>query len=76
MAERKQLSKGTRFDIFKRDGFMCQYCGRQPPEVVLHVDHITPVIEGGTNDPMNLVTSCRDCNLGKGRTDVTQTLVA
>lgn len=67
MTERKPLSKGKRFDIFRRDGFTCQYCGRQPPEAVLHVDHITPVVEGGTNDDMNLVTSCRDCNLGKGK---------
>ena len=67
MGTRKAMSKGLRFDIFRRDGFTCQYCGRQPPEVVLHVDHITPVVEGGTNDEMNLVASCRDCNLGKGR---------
>jgi hypothetical protein len=67
MVERKPISKGKRFDIFRRDGFICQYCGRQPPEVILQVDHITPVIEGGTNDEMNLVTACRDCNLGKGK---------
>lgn len=66
-AKRKRIGKGLRFDIFKRDGFTCQYCGRQPPEVVLQVDHIVPVAEGGTNDSMNLLTSCRDCNLGKGK---------
>lgn len=64
---RKQVRKGLRFEIFKRDGFTCQYCGRQPPEIVLQIDHITPVAEGGDNDPMNLVTACRDCNLGKGK---------
>jgi len=62
---RKSISKGTRFDIFKRDNFTCQYCGAQPPDTVLHVDHITPVASGGDNDPMNLVTSCDACNLGK-----------
>lgn len=67
MGKRKALSKGKRFDIFRRDGFTCQYCGRQPPEVVLQVDHIVPVVVGGSNDEMNLVTSCRDCNLGKGK---------
>ena len=67
MAKRKSLSKGTRFNIFKRDGFTCQYCGAQPPDVVLEVDHILPVCEGGDNDPMNLVTSCEDCNRGKGK---------
>lgn len=62
---RKSIGKGTRFDIFKRDNFTCQYCGAQPPDAVLHVDHIIPVASGGDNDPMNLVTSCDACNLGK-----------
>jgi len=33
--------------------------------VVLHVDHINPVANGGNNDIFNLVTSCVDCNQGK-----------
>lgn len=65
MAERKSISKGKRFDIFRRDGFTCQYCGKQPPDVVLEVDHIRPVSKGGDNDDMNLVTACYDCNRGK-----------
>ncbi len=64
-AKRKSLSKGLRFDIFKRDGFTCQYCGQKPPDVVLQVDHIRPVAAGGTNDILNLVTSCESCNQGK-----------
>jgi hypothetical protein len=67
MAKRKSLSKKIRFQVFQRDGFTCQYCGRQPPEVALEVDHITPIVEGGTSDIMNLLTSCRACNRGKGR---------
>jgi len=66
MAKRKQLSKKTRFDVFKRDGFVCQYCGAHPPGVILHVDHINPVAEGGGNDIDNLITACEPCNLGKG----------
>lgn len=66
MAKRKQLSKKIRFEVFKRDRFTCQYCGRQAPEVVLHIDHVVPVAHGGTDDVLNLVTSCVDCNLGKG----------
>lgn len=66
MAKRKAVSTKTRFDIFKRDGFVCQYCGTHPPQVILHVDHIVPVAEGGDNDPSNLVTSCDTCNFGKG----------
>lgn len=65
-ATRKAISKKLRFDVFKRDGFSCQYCGAHPPQAILHVDHITPVIEGGGNNIDNLVTSCDACNLGKG----------
>ena len=64
--KRKSLSKKVRFEVFKRDKFTCQYCGKMAPDVILHVDHIVPVSKGGTNDILNLVTSCQDCNLGKG----------
>ena len=63
---RTTLSKTTRFEVFKRDAFTCQYCGRAAPEVVLQVDHVHPVAHGGTNDLLNLVTACHDCNGGKG----------
>ena len=62
---RKAISKKTRFEVFKRDGFACQYCGAHPPEVILHVDHINPVANGGKNNIDNLVTACQPCNLGK-----------
>lgn len=64
---RTPISKKTRFDVFKRDQFQCAYCGAHPSEMVLlEVDHIHPVAEGGTNDLDNLVTACFDCNRGKG----------
>lgn len=65
MAKRKSLTKKIRFEVFKRDAFKCQYCGRSAPEVILHVDHIKPVSDGGTNEMTNLITSCFDCNMGK-----------
>jgi hypothetical protein len=60
------LSKKLRFDIFKRDSFTCQYCGKTPPMVVLEVDHILPKASGGKDEIDNLTTSCFDCNRGKG----------
>jgi 5-methylcytosine-specific restriction endonuclease McrA len=65
MVERKAVSKRTRFEVFKRDSFTCQYCGGTPPKVLLHIDHIVAVANGGKNDESNLITSCADCNLGK-----------
>ena len=64
-AKRKALSQKIRFEVFKRDSFTCAYCGRKAPDVVLQVDHIVPVAQGGTNDILNLVTSCVECNQGK-----------
>lgn len=65
MGKRTSLSKTLRFEVFKRDKFTCQYCGRMAPDVVLEVDHIKPVSKGGTNEMLNLITSCFDCNRGK-----------
>ena len=64
--ERKAIGKKLRFDVFKRDSFTCQYCGAKAPDVVLQVDHIEAVANGGDNHILNLITSCMDCNGGKG----------
>ncbi len=61
------VSKKIRFEIFKRDGFKCVYCGNSPPGVILEIDHIEPKADGGKDDINNYVTSCFDCNRGKGR---------
>lgn len=59
------VSKSIRFEVFARDSFTCQYCGKRPPEVILEVDHIHPVSKGGLDDLTNLLASCYDCNRGK-----------
>lgn len=63
--KRKAMSKKTRFEVFKRDSFKCQYCGKCAPDVILNVDHINPVSKGGDNEILNLITACEDCNGGK-----------
>lgn len=68
------ISVRTRFEVFKRDEFTCQYCGRKSPEVVLEVDHIVPVAGGGSDDPINLRTSCWACNSGKSDKPLSQIL--
>lgn len=59
------VTKRLRFEILRRDNQTCQYCGEKAPDVTLHVDHVIPVALGGTDQPGNLVTACKDCNLGK-----------
>lgn len=63
--KRSALSKKTRFNVFKRDLFTCQYCGKKSPDVILEVDHIKPICDGGDDNMINLITSCFDCNRGK-----------
>lgn len=63
---RKSTGKKLRFEIFKRDGFRCVYCGATPVQKVLRIDHVVPVADGGDNSADNLVTACHDCNSGKG----------
>jgi hypothetical protein len=65
---RPAIPAALRFQVLRRDGFQCTYCGRRPPEVVLHVDHIRPWKAGGPTVLENLRTACVDCNLGKGAT--------
>lgn len=65
MVKRESVSTGKRFNLFKRDGFTCQYCGNKPPAVVLEIDHILPVSKGGRSVDHNLITSCFTCNRGK-----------
>lgn len=65
MAKRIAVSNRTRFEVFKRDSFKCQYCGKSAPDVILNADHIIPVSQGGSSDILNLVTSCFECNSGK-----------
>ncbi|MBK8464711.1 MAG: HNH endonuclease [Chloracidobacterium sp.] len=61
----RTLSRRLRFAVLFRDGFTCQYCGRKPPEVSLHIDHRNPVSLGGEHSMENLLAACSECNLGK-----------
>lgn len=56
--------KLTRREVFIRDNFTCQYCGRQAGE--LTIDHIVPRSRGGPHTWDNLVSACKTCNHRKG----------
>ena len=56
----------TRFNVFLRDRFTCQYCGDRFPTPELTFDHVIPRSRGGRTSWDNVVTACGVCNLRKG----------
>jgi 5-methylcytosine-specific restriction endonuclease McrA len=56
----------TRFNVFLRDRFACQYCGDALPAHELTFDHVVPRSRGGRTTWENVVSACAPCNLRKG----------
>ena len=56
----------TRFNVFLRDKFQCQYCKNNFKVEELTFDHVIPKSKGGSTSWNNVVTSCRRCNTMKG----------
>ena len=56
----------TRFNVFLRDLFSCQYCGERFPAHDLTFDHVIPRSRGGRTTWENVVAACSVCNLAKG----------
>jgi len=56
----------TRFNVFLRDGWNCQYCGDTFRTSELTFDHVIPKSRGGRTTWDNIVTACRTCNTLKG----------
>jgi len=56
----------TRFNVFLRDRFCCQYCNANFPTHDLTFDHLVPRSRGGRTCWENVVTACQTCNLLKG----------
>jgi len=57
----------TRFNVFLRDQWRCQYCAQRFKTQQLTFDHVIPRSRGGRTSWDNIVTACRDCNTKKGR---------
>jgi 5-methylcytosine-specific restriction endonuclease McrA len=56
----------TRFNVFLRDSFRCQYCDLRRPTPELTFDHVVPRSKGGRTSWDNVVTACGACNTRKG----------
>jgi 5-methylcytosine-specific restriction endonuclease McrA len=61
--------RARRLRILRRDAFVCRTCGVVTLGRTAHVDHITPLEEGGTDDDANLQTLCSSCHGTKTRAE-------
>jgi 5-methylcytosine-specific restriction endonuclease McrA len=63
----RRKAKMTRYEIFNRDHYTCQYCGKQTRQLTL--DHVMPRYRNGQHTWENVVSACAACNRKKaGRT--------
>ncbi len=70
LGQRKAWPKGTRENLSRDQGGYCIYCRQRLLRVRSHIDHILPVVRGGSNEYSNLQLLCWLCNLRKSdRTD-------
>lgn len=70
------VSKRLRYEILRRDGYACRYCGVRAPQAPLTIDHVVPRTLGGSDLPDNLAAACFDCNAGKSSSKPDDSLVA
>jgi len=56
----------SRRNLYRRDGFTCQYCGNRPGTQELTLDHVQPRSQGGRTTWENCVLACTACNTRKG----------
>jgi len=62
----RQGIRFTRMNVYRRDGFECQYCGDKFDTDRLTFDHVLPQSRGGATTWSNIVTCCGPCNRHKG----------
>jgi len=62
----KRTVRFSRKNIYLRDKYTCQYCGRKSSAGELNIDHIIPRSRGGRSTWDNVVCSCHECNRKKG----------
>lgn len=73
---RSRINRSAKAAVFERDEWRCRYCGKgvipagldQPQHAhnTATIDHVRPLIAGGTNEQTNLACACYACNHSKG----------
>ena len=66
MQRRKRMPRFSRYNLYLRDMFTCQYCTTQFTQKELTLDHVLPLSKGGKTSWENIVASCGPCNSRKG----------
>lgn len=64
--KKKTYVRMSKKNVYIRDQFSCQYCGKHCETKDRTVDHVVPLSKGGKSNWLNLVTACRKCNGAKG----------
>jgi 5-methylcytosine-specific restriction endonuclease McrA len=63
---RRDVPPLNNHELFRRDGYMCMYCGTPQRQSQLTRDHVVPFSKGGRDRWSNVVAACRTCNTRKG----------
>lgn len=64
-ARKNNIGSSKRYEVLKRDNFACVLCGATAKEDLIEVDHITAIVDGGSDEMANLRVLCNQCNVGK-----------
>ena len=64
--ERVTWPKSLKRQLMRRQNNVCAYCGKRRTAPSFDIDHMTPVVRGGSNEASNLQVICRPCNQRKG----------
>ena len=64
--DRINWRKGLKNELMRRQSNTCVYCGARRIARSMDIDHMTPIVRGGSNDDSNLQVICRPCNQRKG----------
>jgi hypothetical protein len=62
----RRMVRFSRSNVFSRDSYTCQYCGKRPPRAELNLDHVVPRAQAGRTSWENVVCCCVPCNRMKG----------
>lgn len=62
----RMVGTARRAEIIRRDGSACYICGKHLAAKQVELDHLIPVAQGGSSDPVNLAVACLPCNRSRG----------